>query len=139
MILLRNFDIAKQYFDYESKTEIEDGTNPKICGWYKYIDGLLTALFAADNNLYFSYHNDRFLITDNHKVLLSEHSQFDKNFSLLDNGEEVVRFLYPLPDPELNVSPFEYIDEEDFMWGEFIEKVINNSKSKEIFVVNTMM
>lgn len=133
MILLRNFDIAKQYFNYESKTEIEDGANPKIRGWYKYIDGLLTALFAADNNLYFLYHNDRFLITDHHKVLLSEHSQFDKKFSLLDNGEEVVRFLYPLPDPELSVSPFEYIDEEDFMWGEFIEKVINNSERKRSF------
>jgi hypothetical protein len=133
MILLRNFDIANQYFDYESKTQIEDDTNPKIRGWYKYIDGLLTALFVEDNNLYFLNNNDKFLINDNHKVSLSGHSQFDKKFSLLDNGEEVVRFLYPLPDPELSVSPFEYIDEEDLMWGEFIEKVINNSERKRNF------
>ncbi|MNL72093.1 hypothetical protein D3C87_1973470 [compost metagenome] len=55
----------------------------------------------------------------------------------LINGNDIcVRFTYPLPDLRVNVSPFEYIDEEDFNWGEFIAKVINDQERKRNFIAN---
>lgn len=138
MILLRNFDFANKYFDYESKTEGENTSNPKICGWYKYINGLLSGLLVLDNNLYFVYEHNKFLITDNSKVLLQDYSQFEKEFTLVDGENKLVVFLYSLPDSKLNVSPFEYIDDEDFKWGDFIEKVINDPERKKNFRTSMM-
>lgn len=137
-MLLRNFDCATKYFDYESKTEINVVSNPHICGWYKHINGLLSALLVRDNNLYFLLRESEFLITDVHRAELKKKSNVRNEFTLLKGKDELASFSYTLPDPKLNVSPFEYIDEADFNWGDFIEKIINNSERKKNFIVNLM-
>ncbi len=137
-MFLRNFDYATRYLDYKSKTELEESSNPQINGWYKFINGLLSALLVMDNSLYFLYGEDKFLITDSCRVLLKERSKLENEFVLVNGNNELVRFLYSLPDPKLNVSPFEYIDEEDFKWGNFIEKIINDKERQRNFVMNLM-
>lgn len=137
-MLLRNFDFATKYFDYKSKTELEESSSPKINGWYKFINGLLSALLVIDNSLYFLYGENKFLITDSCEVLLKEKSKLENEFVLVNGNNELVRFLYSLPDPKLNVSPFEYIDENDFKWGNFIAKIINDEERKRNFVTNLM-
>lgn len=136
MILLRNFDFATKYLDYKSKIEINETSNPKISGWYKFANGLLSALLVLDNNLYFLYGEDRFLIMDSHRVLLKRISMFENECTLINGNDVLVRFLYSLSDSQQNISPFEYIDEEDFKWGEFIAKIINDHKRKRDFVNN---
>lgn len=135
-MLLRNFDYATKYFDYKSKTELEMTSNPQVNGWYKFINELFSALLVIDNNLYFLYGEKKFLITEYHRVLLKGKSNIENEFSLIDGNNVLVRFLYPTPDPKLNVSPFEYIDEDDFKWGDFIAKIINDGERKRIFVMN---
>ena len=138
-MLLRNFDFATKYFDYESKTEFEENSSPKINGWYKFINGLLSALLVTDNNLYFLYGEDKFLITDSCGVLLKEKSKKENEFVLVNGNNELVRFSYSLPDPKLNASPFEYIDEDDFKWEGFIAKIINDKERRQRnFVMNLM-
>jgi predicted PolB exonuclease-like 3'-5' exonuclease len=135
-MLLRNFDFAVKYFDYKSKTELEETSNPKTYGWYKFIDGLLSALLVTDNNLYFLYGEDKILIKESYRVLLKEKSNKESEFSLVNGKNVLVKFLYHLPDPKLNVAPFEYIDEDDFKWGEFIAKIINDKERQRNFVMN---
>lgn len=137
-MLLRNFDYAVKYFDYRSKIEFEKTSNSPINGWYKFINGLLSALLVIDNNLYFLYGKEKFLITESHRVLLKRENNVESNFSLIIGDDVLVKFLYSLPDPKLNVSPFEYIDEEDFKWGDFIEKIINDGERKRNFIMNIM-
>ncbi len=138
MMLLRNFDFATKYFDYESKAEVNETSSPKIKGWYKFINGTLTALFVMGNNLYFLYGKDKFLITDSHKVLIKEYDKFEHEFTLINVDDVLVRFPYSLPESKSNISPFEYIDEEDFKWGEFMAKIINDTEGKRNFVLNLM-
>jgi hypothetical protein len=137
-MLLRNFDFATTYFDYKSKTELEENSNPKINGWYKFINGLFSALLVTDNCLYFLHGEDKFLISSTCQVLLKEKSNMGNEFVLVNKNNELVRFLYSLPDPKLNVSPFEYIDEDDFKWGDFIAKIINDKERQRNFVMNLM-
>lgn len=136
MTLLKNFDLATKYFEYISGTEIDEASDPKISGWYKFVNGMLSALLVLDNNLYFLYGEDEFLIKDTHAVVLKQISKFEGECNLINGNEIVVRFIYPLPDLKLNVSPFEYIDEEDFNWVEFTAKVINDQERKRNFIAN---
>ena len=137
-MLLRNFDFAIKYFDYKSKAELEETSNPKINGWYKYINGVLSALLVIDNNLYFLYGDDRFLIVESNRVLLQEKTKDRNSFILFDGNNELVKFSYSLVDLQINISPFEYIDEDDFKWGSFIEKIINDKERQSNFVMNLM-
>lgn len=136
MILLRNFDFAAKYFDYESKIEISDTLNPNISGWYKFVNGLLSALVVFDNNLYFLYGEDKFLIADSHNIVFKRISEVENECYLVNGNDQIVRFSYAVSDSKLNISPFEYIDAEDFKWGEFIAKIVNDRERKVSFVAN---
>ncbi|MBW3518750.1 hypothetical protein [Flavobacterium sp. NKUCC04_CG] len=137
-MLLRNFDYATKYFDYKSKTELKMTSNPQVNGWYKFIYEVFSALLVIDNNLYFLYGERKFLITEFHRVLLKEKSNTENEFSLMNRNDVLVSFLFPIPDPKLNVLPFEYIDEDDFKWGDFIAKIINDGERKRNFVMNLL-
>ncbi len=137
-MLLRNFDFATKYFDYKSKTEFENNSNPPISGWYKYINGLLSALLVMDSNLYFLYGEEKFLITESHRVSLKGKSNVEIEFCLINGDDILAKFLYSTTIPKFNVSPFEYIDEDDLKWGDFISKIINDGERKRNFVMNLM-
>lgn len=137
-MLLRNFDFATKYFDYKSKTELEESSSLQINGWYKFINGLFSALLVIDHSLYFLYGEDKFLITDSYRVLLKEKSKLENEFVLVNGNNELVRFLYPLPDPDLFVSPFEYIDEDCLDWGVLVANIINDKERQRNFVMNLM-
>ena len=47
-------------------------------------------------------------------------------------------FLEYSSDDFLNISPFEYLDQEDFEWGGFIKKIINDENRKKTFIANLM-
>ncbi|WP_442589903.1 hypothetical protein ACSBL2_01450 [Pedobacter sp. AW31-3R] len=136
MILLRNFDFATKYFDYESNTEINEISYPKINGWYKFVNGLLTALLVMDENLYFLFGEDKFLIMDSHSMLLKEVSEVEQVCTLMNRNDMLVGFPYLKSDSKLNISPFEYIDDEDIEWEKFMMNIINDRERKKSFVAN---
>ena len=135
MKLLSSFDYFKEYYDLGTNEFCFFESLQKNVGTYKIIEGIMTALLVENNKLYFLYGDNKFLMTDSHKVLLKEKSKVEKEFILFNGNNELIRFLYSLPDPQLNASPFEYIDEEDFKWGDFVEKVINDSERKRNFII----
>ncbi len=134
MKLLKNFDVFKEYFNLDTKEFCSFEQLQKTVGIYKTLDGIMTGLLVEDTNLYFLYGEEKFLITDSYKVLLKKISKAESEIALSVGNEELVKFLYPIPNLELNVTPFEYIDEEDFKWGEFIEKIVNDKERRRNFV-----
>ncbi|MGJ1404198.1 hypothetical protein ACR79N_00690 [Sphingobacterium siyangense] len=137
-MLLRNFDVAKKYFDYNRNKEFEDTSNPQIKGWYKYINNVLSALFVKDNQLYFIYGNDTVMISNSHHVLLKTRDNNSYEFTLLDGFEILTQFYYQLPNFSFNFAPFEYLDDEDNSWEEYVAKVINDKQRQVNFVKNLM-
>ena len=137
MELLRNFDFAVKYYDYASKIEINETSKVKIIGWYKFINETVSGLLVKNNNLYFLYGDHKFLITDSHQVVLNKNNESESEFNLINDHLIQVKFSYSVPNHK-HVSPFEYIDEEDFKWGEFISKIINDRERKMNFISNLM-
>jgi len=52
----------------------------------------------------------------------------------MHDNDIIVSFRYLLSDSNLNFSPFEYIDDDDFIWGQFIGKIINDPERQMNFV-----
>lgn len=134
MELLRNFDFANKYYNYRSKSEITDTLFPKIKGWYKLINGIITGLIVKNNNLYFLHGEEEILIQDSYKALIIK--EVFNEFCLVNGKDIVVKFNYSIPNISLDVPPFEYIDEDDFKWGDFLAKVINDKERRSNFIEN---
>ncbi|MFC0182709.1 hypothetical protein SAMN04515674_12137 [Pseudarcicella hirudinis] len=82
--------------------------------------------------------DEKFLITEYHRVLLEEQSNLESKFSLINRDDVQVKFLCSKLSTKLNVSPFEYIDEDDFKWDDFISKTVHYEVRKRNFVSNVM-
>lgn len=78
------------------------------------------------------YGKEKFLITKSHKVFLKKKSNVLNEFSLVDQNKVLVKFLYSIPDSKLNVSPFKYIDEDNFKWADFLSNIINDEERKKL-------
>lgn len=137
-MLLRNFDFSKKYFDYRTKNEVEDISDPKIIGWYKYINNDLSALLVIDNNLYFHCEDDLILVTNSHQVILRKIDKDVNEFIFVNGNEILFKYSYTLSDFRFNTSPFEYIDDEDGKWEEFLCRIINDREREKNFVKNLM-
>lgn len=135
-MLLRNFDFASNYYDVLRKIELKDFSSPKINGWYKFVNGKLTALLVSDNNLFLLYENNQYLVNERSEVILDKNVKSEIQFNYLDNCSLQLSFSYSNDDSILNFSPFEYIDEDDFKWEKFIEKIINDKERQKKFVAN---
>lgn len=138
MQLLKNFDKFIEYYDMESKKYHFYDSLQKTVGSYKIIGNVINAILVQDYNLFFVYGEQKIEITNSHKVLINKKSNLENEFCLMDENDVLVRFLYSIPDSQLNVSPFEYLDEDDFNWGNFVEKIINDEEKKINFVKNLM-
>lgn len=139
MILLRSFDEAIKCFDYLSRHEKNYESGKKISGWYKFINNKLTGLLVLNRKLYFLHGDDKYIVNDKFRVLIeSTEINSIKRFRLFNGEKLIVSFSYNSPMQKLNIPPFEYIDEEDFRWGEFIEKIINDENRKNNFIMNLM-
>lgn len=138
MISLQNFDVAANSYDYEAKVEFNATSSVLISGWYKFVDELLSGVMVIDYKLYFLYGTDKFLITDKHRVELKRISEFESEFALIESNRIWANFTYDLPESYIYPQPFDYIDEDDFLWGEFLQKIINNEERKKNFILNLM-
>lgn len=134
--MLRNFDYAIKYFDFRFKAEMEITSNPAINGWYKFINGVLSALFVQDSRIYFLFGDNKFLITGFHRVLVELATNAENKFCLSDGDDVLVEFIYSKPTNNFNYSPFEYIDEVDNDWGFFIARIVNDEARKGNFIAN---
>jgi hypothetical protein len=135
-MIFRNFDCAKKYYDYSSKTEFENSTNPEICGWYKNHDDQFSALFVENSKLYFEFAGNLFYILDSTNVDINQISEENNEFYIIENLEVVLKYRFKENSSNLNVAPFEYLDDEDFNWLEFVRNIINDKIRKNTFITN---
>ncbi|QKX05388.1 hypothetical protein HN014_10835 [Aquimarina sp. TRL1] len=140
MILLKNFDFAKKYFDFEMQIEKELENIDVINGWYKIIDSILTGVLVQKNKLYFLYGSDKYHITKDHNIVLkkTDSSKNIKTLILFDKKNKIVSYSYTDFEENLYPTPFDYIDDEDSKWEYFIEKIINDEERKNNFISNLM-
>lgn len=140
MTTLRNFDDANMFINLELKRNIQDSSISSCNGLYKLINNELSALFVSDYKLYFILGDEIKPVDDTFNVKIVNGSNGTKKLVKIFNDEVLVfQFSYAPPSTELlNIAPFEYIDEEDFNWGMFIENVINNKNRKRSFIRNLM-
>ena len=135
-MLLRNFDSASTYFNSQLKIELKDINNPKINGWYKIINDRISALFVRDSQLYFKYGSLEKLINGDLHVVINKKSINEAEFSLCDEDNVLVNFLYDVPNSIVITSPFEYLNDDDFQWGIFIMNIINDKERRGNFIRN---
>lgn len=135
-MIFRNFDYAKKYYDYSLKTEFENNTNPEICGWYKNHDDQFSALFVENSKLYFEFAGNLFFISDSTNVDINQISEENNEFYIIENQEVVLKFRFKENSSNLNVAPFEYLDDEDSNWLEFVRNIINDKIRKNTFITN---
>lgn len=96
-------------------------------------------MLVSDNGLYFLHDESELLITDGFRVLIKEsENKFNREFNLFDGKEKLLDFIYSLPEREINISPFEYIDDEDFKWGDFLKNTIEIPERRQNFI-NVLM
>ncbi|MET3129479.1 hypothetical protein ABID42_004603 [Arcicella rosea] len=140
MTILRNFDDANIFINLELKRNIQDSSISSCNGLYKLINNELSALFVSDYKLYFILGDEIKPVDDTFNVKIVNGSNGTEKLVKIFNDEVLVfQFSYAPPSTELlNIAPFEYIDEEDFNWGMFIENVINNKNRKRDFIRNLM-
>lgn len=136
MRLLKNFDLFKEYYNIDNKQFCSFENLQKTVGIYKIIKSIMTGLLVEDGILYFLFGEEKFVLTKFHSVLLEVKSNVENRFSLISGNDLFVSFLYLIPSTKLNVSPFEYIDEDDFNWGIFIANIVNDKERQRSFIMN---
>ncbi|MCW5921687.1 MAG: hypothetical protein KIS77_05040 [Saprospiraceae bacterium] len=139
MELLKNFDSANKYLDLDSNKIMEYSSQVKINGWYKLIDNIPSALLVTANRLYFIWNNKKKLITNNTYIKIDDLKDLNKKtLKLYEPAMLIFQFDYNVDDNYSNVTPFEYIDDEDFDWGLFVSNIINDTERKNNFIKNIM-
>lgn len=129
-MILMNYDFANKYLDLELKKEFRDTSSLKKSGFYTMELNKFSAILYKEDNLYFLYGDEEFLITDQVKVLITETSSTENEFCLVNGNEVLVNFLYLPPDPKFKETPFYHLKDEDLDWGLFLMNRINNKEKK---------
>jgi hypothetical protein len=135
MKLLINFDKTKEYLDIQ-KHEIHlfDTLQPTI-GLYKKLNSGLSAIYVEDNKLFILWNGWNYEVTDSCNVKFeNEEKPNQKTFQYYDVNTLLFKFTYEIKISVSNISPFEYIDEDDSDWGMFVANIINDKKRKEAFI-----
>lgn len=139
MKLLQNFELHNILFDLESGEEfknLEPVTN--IYGWYRQIEGVLTALYVERNELYFLFGTTKFQMGDNCKVELIQLAENTKELLIYHKEDLIVRFSFPFA-PKFNYpAPFDDLNDLEQDWGLFIQEIINNPVRRWSMISNLM-
>lgn len=138
MELLKNFDSANEYLDLDSNKIIKCLSEVKINGWYKIIDNAPSALLVSANRLYFIWDSNKHLVTDSTYIKIDKSKILNNNLKLYEIETLIFQFNYDADENYSNLSPFEYIDDEDFDWGLFVSNIINDTERKNNFIKNIM-
>lgn len=129
MILLKSFDKATDYLDVTTKKIVSDIDGRKTVGWFKLLNGSISSLYVNKKQLIYQF-DDQMIELTNHVSSVEKLDGDKKKFSLFYGNNLVHDFEYTFSDELLNVTPFEYIEIEDFDWGVFLSEVINNDNRK---------
>lgn len=139
MKLLRNFELHHLLFDLESGKEfrhLKRVTN--IYGWYRQIEGVLTALYVEKNELYFLFGTTTFRVGDNNKVDLIQLAENRMELLIYHKENLIVRFSFPLIAKFNYPAPFDYLNDLEQDWGLFIQEIFNNPVRRRNMISNLM-
>lgn len=139
MKLLRNFELHNILFDLESGEEFKN-LEPviNIYGWYRQIEGVLTALYVEKNELYFLFGTTKFQVGDDCKVDLKQLTENTMELLIYHKEDLIVRFSLPFIPKFTYPAPFDYLNELEQDWGLFIQEIINNPVRRRNMISNLM-
>ena len=136
-MVLRNFDSANEYYNIDTGKRARFDTDQKINDWYKLVNGIISALLAENSQLFIVWDKNKYLINEKTTVRLADSTiNGERKLSFYISSSLVFEFHYPVEADYSNVSPFEYIDSEDFDWGIFVSNVINDESRTKNFIEN---
>jgi hypothetical protein len=134
-MFLQNFDSINHYFNLETEQTVYSNTKEKTSGWYREINGLVSALFVTEHKLYTIWRRNRFLIDKSCIVIVEKTESLDKKiFKLYCDDNLIFQFIYEVEEELNQAAPFDYIDNEDFDWGLFLANIINTPTRKTAFI-----
>lgn len=128
-MFLKSFDKATDYLEVATKKIVSDIDGKKTVGWFKLLNGSISSLYVNKRQLIYQFENQMIELT-NHDSSVEKLDEDKKRFSLFYRNNLVHDFEYVFSDELSNVTPFEYIDIEDFDWGIFLREIINNDDRK---------
>lgn len=95
---------------------------------------MFSAVFVIDSILYYEYGGKRYAITGSCRVVVSDYDDEMSMFRLIDEGDVLVRYFYPIPEEVVNTMPFLYLEPEDRIWEGFIATLVNDKERQYAFM-----
>ena len=136
MILLRNFYSANKVYDLTNKLLLTSTLNTKINGWYIENNDMFSAIYTIEYDLFLFVNEKEINITSDSYFAELVRLKDKENLKLYYDNVKEVEFIYDISESYSNVSPFEYIDDDDNNWGLFLIKIINDKNRKNNFIIN---
>lgn len=136
MILLRNFYSANKVYDLRNKLLLTSTLNTKINGWYIENNDMFSAIYTIEYDLFLFVNEKEINITSDSYFAELVRLKDKENLKLYYDNVKEVEFIYDISESYSNVSPFEYIDDDDNNWGLFLIKIINDKNRKNNFIIN---
>jgi hypothetical protein len=135
MKLLTNIDLANEYFDTEEHSFFVDVPGRKSVGFYKNCNQVISAIFADNGGLFIRVSDKMYEITEDCAAELTKCNNLGwRFFSLFREKALVMQFTYLTEYNYSHIPPFEFLDDEEFDWGEFLKNVVNSEERKKIFI-----
>lgn len=138
MKLLRNYNKGNEYLEMESEKKIQKNYDSDIIGWFNLVNGIVSGIAVLDNKLFLLWDKKKCLITDFSLITLKKYDEKSslRIFEYSESGELIVSFIYEVDEDFSGTSPFEYIDYEEYDWGYFLSKVVNDKKRRNTIIEN---
>mgnify|MGYP006357738991 FL=1 len=128
MCLLKSFEKGNEYKDIISNTIYILSFNENSVGWFKYIKGVLSAVYVQENSLFFKFGNYCVNVFDIIECSVTYIDDNYSSFTLYDVNRLKINFCYKHNKELYAIEPFDYIDEEDYDWGIFLCNIINDKE-----------
>lgn len=125
-MILKSHERFDFYFDFTAQKEFEEKEILNTNGWYKFIDGVLTALFQEGDKWCLVYNAQKISIVEQYSSQIKKlDNKGNYLFQLLNLKSVVVEFVYNFDKSILYEDDTTgFIEREDFDWGLFLQNRI---------------
>jgi len=129
--VLQSFDRNKEYLELDTRQIFETSEEVLVCGWYKWLDKILTAIYVMDNDVYFLNDDKSILLESSILPSVDEIDGSSAIFMLYQHNKIITEFKYDFDKSLHGVAPFDWFDEEDFDWGMFLKRLISDKERQK--------
>ncbi|RFZ84318.1 hypothetical protein DYU05_01445 [Mucilaginibacter terrenus] len=133
---IRSFDFVNEYLDFENISQLGFNTSKIRWGIFKKTIDATIILLVESEKFYFIHSGKIYEINYHITASITIVNSSNCAFSLFYDDLLISTFTYQVDKLLYNISPFEYLDEEDFDWGLFLVNVINDPERQQRIIEN---